>query len=70
MSHGFGSTAAMLGWPPVRLPQELLTMEAFVGLAGFEPATSPLSEVCSNQLSYSPQAPAFRSASSAGRDPT
>ena len=25
-----------------------------VGLGGFEPPTSPLSEVCSNQLSYRP----------------
>jgi hypothetical protein len=31
------------------------TMTVLVGLAGFEPATSPLSGVRSNQLSYRPK---------------
>lgn len=46
--------------PDFRLAKAALYQLSYiplVGLTGLEPVTFPLSEECSNQLSYRPQAP-------------
>ena len=47
---------APIGWvePAQLLPQLVVAVAELVGLSGFEPETSRLSGVCSNQLSYKP----------------
>jgi hypothetical protein len=45
---------SQLSYGPPTLPRANATSKALVGLGGFEPPTSPLSGVRSNQLSYRP----------------